>query len=280
MGRIGIFRVGVKLSVQHHGLRRWISQIKSFHGSQQIAIHDSLFCLLANHFSIGKMTGGHPQMDKYRASTEKAHLEQLSELAAGTRCRFMLLGDSYFERFRWNPELQAYLELLKKLGVFILAKGGDKIEHLSWRLSHQTLDPAIFPFTDLEGIGLLIGLNNLADKPAKRLTIPDKICQILDRLNSRFNVPIYLFTLPHTPQSRDEGWDIDTINQMIIQQCHNRSPPVFIVDPWGPINKDLMDNFKSEALEVGAGTDYFEDQAHLNQKGYHYLIQVITKMAQ
>ena len=231
--------------------------------------------------------------DKYRASTEAAHLEQLEERRAldeeGVPCRLMAIGDSHFERMRWNPEMKDYYELLKKQNVCILAKGGDRIEHLSWRLSHQTLDPTLFPFAGLKGIALLIGCNNLVDRPTKRMTIPAKIRQIISRLQARFTVPIYLFTLPYSPHSYDQGWNesIDIINQNIRDMDGDEGikgiKGVKVIDPWEATNADAAKAMAvppadRPPLESGAGSMYFEDHCHFNHDGYRFLVDQIQAL--
>lgn len=196
---------------------------------------------------------------KKRAATAERHAEQCREVKARKGpVRWILAGDSFFDRWLWRPEPE-FEEIRKLLGpdVVVFAKGGDTIENLAWRMI-EILDPEMFPFPSLNGVILMIGLNNLKEKDAA-LT-PEKIMCIVGQICARFPaLPVYVIALPETPLGKAKGWNTDEMNSRIQRLCSECSelPNVVYTFPWTGIEPG---HFEDDGLHLnGAGNDIFFD---------------------
>ena len=79
------------------------------------------------------------------------HERHVIALKEGTDARFVFLGDSLTDAWQYQPSWTKELAPYKPVNLGI---GGDRTQHLLWRLKHHTLPPAPL-FT------LLIGTNNI-----------------------------------------------------------------------------------------------------------------------
>lgn len=198
--------------------------------------------------------------EKRRDATATRHAEQLAELAPRqNNITCLWLGDSYPERVLWMPELAAVRERLAP-HVAILAKGGDRVENLAWRLSEQTLDTSRFSFPRLQSVVLSIGLNNLADKDADKT--PEKIMSIVRRLRARFpTLPIHVLALPSTPLGALSGWIVDEMNSRLHEECTGM-PNVSYTFPW-------------RGIDAG---HFLDDNMHLTGAGYDILFENLAPL--
>jgi hypothetical protein len=191
---------------------------------------------------------------KWRKVTEVEHTQQLLDLDYNAETLY--LGDSYFHRLMWNEDLKEYKQRLQQKRVAILAKGGDKIGHLAWRLN--ATEHCMFP--NLKKVVLFIGLNNLSDKDY--LSIPNNIAILVEYLTIRFpDVKISVLPLPMFPEAVAQNWnkDIDDLNTKLKSLLEGQ-PNVSILNPWVEYNPAN-----------------FEDKIHLNRRGYGYFIENLLK---
>jgi len=194
---------------------------------------------------------------KFRQSTATRHKEQLAKLdecqAEVTR---ILASDSNGERVLWMEELEHIRRRLEEQRVAVLAKGGDRVENLAWRLSEQTLDATRFPFPRLESVIVSIGLNNLGDRDASNT--PEKIMDIVHQFRTRFpTLPIYVLALPNTPLGEEKGWNVGELNSKLQELCATM-PNVVYTFPWQGINAGHYDSI---------------DKLHLTRAGYDILFE-------
>eukprot|EP00047_Mylnosiga_fluctuans_P017120 m.58872 g.58872 ORF g.58872 m.58872 type:complete len:410 (-) comp6930_c0_seq2:65-1294(-) len=107
----------------------------------------------------------------YRAATAERHAEQVAGFTAATTT--LLVGDSIIERLVWFAQAHFSRETL------VLAKGGDRIEHLLWRLQETPDSPTI------ARVVLIIGTNNLGGK-ATPTAIATGIAQVVTVLRVKY----------------------------------------------------------------------------------------------
>ena len=119
-----------------------------------------------------------PQWKERTANTHERHLKQLREGGAEAS-EVLLLGDSMCERWLssgkqlWETEVMAH-----RLRVFNAGVGGDKTQHVLWRLEEGLLGDAKSSFRPQFAI-LLIGTNNLEGDSAEDIALGiDAIVQV------------------------------------------------------------------------------------------------------
>ena len=181
-------------------------------------------------------------MDLYREATAQRHTEQLTELvASAAKPDTLVLGDSYFERLLWNHDLDVHRKSLAPLRPAIFAKGGDKVEHLNWRIKNL-LENLPDQLSNVKRIILFIGLNN----GAKERALTDKIQCGIDRLRTVWpTVPLYVLTLPPVPS-------IAPASLVGLNTSIQRLTGCTVIDPWAGIGDPT----------------HFCDHIHLSPTGY------------
>lgn len=148
---------------------------------------------------------------KQRAATQKVHEEQLKHMATlspGPDGLSVLVGDSFMERLEWDARL--YPDQFPA-HTALLAKGGDTIEHLLWRLQNTPGS------VQVRKVVLLIGTNNLGCSTVKvcKYTPQDialGIVECRDLLRGLYpNADIVI--LPLAPRSDVTQAQIDSVNR-------------------------------------------------------------------
>jgi hypothetical protein len=186
--------------------------------------------------------------EKYRNATHLRHLEQIANYNEDIDT--LLIGDSIIERFEWYANKQF------NKNVLILAKGGDKIEHLYYRLNYKS-NPN---FTNIKNVIFEIGANNLSvkknniDEIVKNINIIyKKIKEICPNSSIKY-IPLYYF---------------DEINPEIITNLNKKLEEV--------LKHDFLKDFWNDILPNHYDKSYFEDKIHLNKKSYDKFYDKINK---
>lgn len=176
---------------------------------------------------------------QHRDKTEQVHGEQVEQILASPTDT-ALIGDSYFHRLTW---VDGHEHLLQ--GYSVLAVGGDRMEHLAWRLERL---PAEFSF---KRIFLFIGLNNIMygmklDRHLRTLdAIISYICQ-------RFpEAEVTVLDYPIYPSAKVDR--VTTLNAAL-EGLPTLSTKAKLLRPW-----------------AGLSPEMFCDDVHLNLAGYRYL---------
>jgi len=170
----------------------------------------------------------------HRPATEETHLEQLKKLDVVLKensdvC--LLVGDSILAHLENYP-------LPSNCGV--LAKGGDKIGHLMWRLNHTPSSDQVVK------IILHIGTNNLSKKMnvEKLENLSTSVTKVVEKLGSKFPRAT-LYVLPYFPREDVPVDYVNTINNKLAGTSE------FLIDFWDFLPSTYDKNF------------YF-DHVHLN----------------
>jgi len=194
-------------------------------------------------------------MEKYREATATRHMEQMNDLATTqSKPETLCLGASYFERLLWCEDLKYVRKILDPLQPAILAKGGDKAEHLNWRINHlmDNLPPTL---DNLKRIVICIGLNNWPRTEG----LVAKIQYGIDRLRSHWpNIDIYVEPIPITPSNVKQSEAVKQFNSTLLTIRN-----AIILDDaltWAGINT----------------ADHFIDEVHLNAEGYRIWLNNLT----
>lgn len=187
----------------------------------------------------------------HRAATQQRHEEQLK--GWGPHVKTLLVGDSVFERFIWglDPELKFPPEVL------VLAKGGDRIEHLLWRLDH-TPDAQ-----HITRVILHIGTNNSPLPKKKEIAdhtkrVASGILEVVRRMERKF------------PQARVEWLPLyprKDVSVEIIDQI-NREVAFQLADNPEGRSQVLSAHFWDDLLPRGFCDQQYEDHVHLNHDTY------------
>lgn len=190
----------------------------------------------------------------YREKTAQIHQEQVDNcISKGLLEGTAFIGDSYFHRPTWVPGHQHLLA-----DHAILAVGGDRMEHLAWRLQRL---PESFAFNK---IYLLIGLNNIMmwkDTPANKQRHLQTLNSIIEYVCQRFpladvnvvDYPIY----PSANCDRVQALNAGLAELPSITGCER----VKLVRPWSGLTSDM-----------------FEDEVHLNLSGYEYFLAQLLRL--
>lgn len=183
---------------------------------------------------------------KYRPVTHDKHIEQL--LKFNQNIDTLLIGDSIIERFEWFAK--------KKFdeNVLILAKGGDTIEHLYYRLTFEG-NP---DFTNIKKVIFNIGTNNLGKKNINTNDIVNNINIIYLRIKEMCpNADIKFIPLYY----------LNKTNPDIITEINSQLK----------LKMNLIDDFWSEILPNYYNASYYLDDVHLNESSYDKFYEHIKK---
>jgi len=185
---------------------------------------------------------------KYRQVTHDKHIEQLSRFTENTDT--LLIGDSIIERFEWFAKKEF------TPNVLILAKGGDTIEHLYYRLTLKE-NP---DFTKIKKVIFNIGTNNLGKKNINTDEIVNNIDTIYNRIkeicpNAEIKfVPLYY---------------LSKTNPEITTNINLKLSKLF--------KNNYIDNFWENILPNFYDKNYYLDDVHLNESSYDKFYEQIKK---
>ena len=188
----------------------------------------------------------------YREASALTHNNQIKQIDDKTDT--LLIGDSFFERLEWFQQIQF------DKNIKLLAKGGDKLENLFWRIKNTDLND------NIKYVILNIGTNNITSKFNEN-KINDfilKLYFLIERIKNNFkNAKIYY--LPLIPR---KDIDISIINS-INSKIKSNNNFVFLQDFWTDILNTLAYDIK-----------YYEDHVHMNKitnaKFYDKLLQLFN----
>ena len=183
----------------------------------------------------------------HREATAQRHNEQLLNFTDDIDT--ILIGDSVFERFVW------FLKAEFKKNVLVLAKGGDTISHLLWRLDNTPNSNKITK------IILHIGQNNISNKKTKASAIADGIKKTVDLLTVKFPNASILFIDLYYQKNVDKS-KTDDVNHLTEIALGSK----FVSSFWKSMLPDGYDNTK------------YEDDVHLNMESYKRFYQLIMKL--
>lgn len=184
---------------------------------------------------------------EFRPATKKTHDEQVANFTDGINT--LIIGSSVMERFIWFAKKDF------SPNVLVLAKGGDRLEHLLWRLEHTPNSPKI------KKIVVQIGTNNLHPKKNNLEYIAAGIKHIVDLLYIKYpNADIKFPALYHRDDILPEN--VNTLNQLIKSKLGN----MFIEDFWVGLLGDTFDQSK------------YVDHVHLNQKSYNWFYDRLVSL--
>lgn len=183
---------------------------------------------------------------RYREKTEQIHNEQV-KTATGCSFPVAMIGDSYFHRPTWahkNTEL-----VLAPHAVF--AVGGDRMEHLAWRLERL---PDTLKY---EKIFLLIGLNNIMiwkDTPEKHDLHLKYLNEIIMYISQKFpSADINVLDYPLYPTANKKRV-IMLNDQLEYLPAVTGNTKVKVIRPWSQLTEEM----------------FCDDGVHLNILGYRY----------
>lgn len=189
----------------------------------------------------------------HRPQTEAVHAAQIQKISA-TETRTLWIGDSVFERLEWFL-LEPQQKVLPS-HVALLAKGGDKIEHLIWRLMH-TLGGNF-----ITRVVFQIGTNNLTKKSNPE-EIASGIAQVYQKIRVLVPEPATITFLPLYLRKDIPSYIIHTINTMVEQDFHIPTLTHF----WDGI----LDTSEWQESE-------YVDHVHLNLEKYNLFFEKLVSL--
>lgn len=187
---------------------------------------------------------------QHRRVTQERHEEQLRLFTESIDT--ILWGDSVFERFIWFAQ--------KDFGpnVLILAKGGDKIEHLMWRAQHTEGS------TSIKNLVLHIGTNNLGGRQSVD-TIAGGILGAAETLHAKF--PQARITLIPLYQRQDvDPSVVHSLNDKLREGINSE---------YTTLRSDFWDGLlPSDRYEK----KFYEDNVHLTKRSYEWFYEQMTAL--
>jgi lysophospholipase L1-like esterase len=165
----------------------------------------------------------------------------------------VLLGTSHFERLVWfNADVRK--QLPRK--VFVAGVGGDRVEHILYRL--ESKDGLLYAFNQRKNkpkkIILLAGGNNLlsnyssADKPAE---IVEKMKYVINYI--RKELPDTYLEVWAIPRNEENSPEIEEYNTLLEKMCEEEQVP---------FSKEVYKKTKQHPNTI------FHDGCHLSKEGY------------
>jgi hypothetical protein len=209
---------------------------------------------------------------KERKATAEVHAKQrvvYDEHIARQAPIALIVGDSFMERLEWSS--QSYPSQFPRNTV-LLAKGGDTIEHLLWRLERTPPSPLV------ARVLLLIGTNNLSSmagkagsrqKPQDNIeTIVLGVVQCVELLRTSFpHAAIHV--LPLAPRKDVELSAIATVNAGVGARLADRPLTTFHYAFWESVVDTAV--FRQ---------DQFCDHVHLSPESYKRFHQKLLGLFQ
>ena len=183
---------------------------------------------------------------KYREVTHDKHIEQLAKF--NENIDTLLIGDSIIERVEWFAKKQF------NENVLILAKGGDTIEHLYYRLTFEG-NPN---FLNIKKVLFNIGTNNLSKKNINTNDIVNNINTIYVRIKEMCpNAEIRFIPLYY----------LNKTNPEVITEINSKLK----------LKMNCIDKFWNDILPNHYVPSYYLDDVHLNSSSYDKFYENIKK---
>lgn len=193
---------------------------------------------------------GIPWKAEKHKGTEKKHERLLNQTHEyGPKIRAIFLGDSITEGWLYNGH-KVWEQFYKTCNAFNYGIGGDRTEHVLWRIENGEFDniqPSV--------IVLMIGTNNIHCNTATDIAKGIKV--ILNELQTKMNRSkiLLLSVFPRGGDIMDKN--VAAINR-IIQNYHDNSHVFYL---------DVTNSFEHSRGKV-VDELYIEDHLHLTEKGY------------
>lgn len=201
---------------------------------------------------------------KWKQRTFDTFNEQLNYLTKNEPT-MMLLGDSLFERIKFNQNNHNFLS---QNNVFNAGIGGDRIENVIYRIS----DLKLFDYLDgskLRKIILMIGTNNIEN--CKPIDMAEGFSKIIELIRYHVNSDCQINVIGILPRfTKNKKIDVIKLaseyNQLIKEIC--------MINNLSYI--DLSEKFFNNAGILDK--KYFIDDVHLSDDGYNILFGTIQHL--
>jgi len=212
-----------------------------------------------------------------RPRTRETHGQHLNTLQQGSRrAKFLLVGDSMFERLKSS----AWLEELEEKGCFVAGVGGDRVKDMWWRLQQdQKLLQSCG--SNLLGMVLLAGTNNIEGQDAKQ--IAQDVLMLVKMIRKQRPIPFKIAVLGLLP--RDPRGSRHLQRQRQRQIVHDRVEAVNAALMSGTsaldkyiIYQDCNQWQQLKGLDGFKNPHFFSDEVHLNNEGNRILSTVIIQL--
>lgn len=209
---------------------------------------------------------------KYKERSHKTNLVHLEKLnSSDKKYTHLLLGDSLLENFS-SDGAKFFNQLENKVNIFNAGVGGDRVENVFYRiLNGKLLDHD--NLKTVEKVYLLIGTNNLDNRPLHRLGCSSRIIsgietiirELVDRLPGLKN--IYVLQIPARSDINQDLIDIcnQDIRKYLQESCESDGCDIQYVE-WA--NSFHYKNFLKP--------EYYCDYVHFSSKGYEKLYETIN----
>ncbi|XP_054157155.1 platelet-activating factor acetylhydrolase IB subunit alpha2-like [Oppia nitens] len=190
---------------------------------------------------------GEPRTDDWWKSRHQLMLNQTRDHK--TDLKVIFFGDSITEGWTTSTGKDLWAKSYAPRHAYNYGIGGDKTEHLIWRMENGEFDGL-----DSRVVVLKIGTNNLFDNTVE--DIAKGIREIVDQLVRRqVNTKVLLLAIIPR-QGRDLELKVQSINTIISKYGDNKR--VFYLD--------MTDHFETDiGVEIA---DLYSDTVHLTVKGY------------
>ena len=122
---------------------------------------------------------------KSRPRTEETVAKHIAKLNGGQPTDVILFGDSMFERFQYSSDGKpAYKKYLEDTNPFICSVGGDRIQHMLWRVVGANVFEHVK--TPPRQIIILAGANDVEYGMKKLDSMLDGVCKIVDIVREKW----------------------------------------------------------------------------------------------
>lgn|SRR3990167_1763940 len=201
---------------------------------------------------------------KCRQATKEKHMGHCSVLSEMNLADIerLYIGDSILERFEWKDYNKKHLFP----NSFFLAKGGDKVQNLIWRLENLN-----FTFPNVKSVVLCIGTNNIGHDSSPTIAKGVERCieLILEKIPDGATIyllPIYFYE-KEEPSIKEYNDQLSLLSKRFERK--RRGPDITCPEKfWKIIDEyDLRDHV-------------YEDHIHLNEKGYDIFYENLMRVFQ
>jgi lysophospholipase L1-like esterase len=180
------------------------------------------------------------------------------ERARDPNIGLVFLGDSITNGWQWGEHVQLWDRYFGPHDPANFGIGGDRIEHLLWRIENGELD-RVRP----RAVVLLIGTNNI-DLPASE--IRDGVITVVKRIREKLpDTPIVLMGI--FPRGTEEMRAKVVAVNAGLQKLHDGKSVHFL---------DIGKNFLNE--DGSLRKELLPDELHINYKGYQIWAEALTKI--
>lgn len=200
----------------------------------------------------------------YRQKTHDRGLEHIEQLNSNS-FKIIFLGDSMFERYTWVRDLQDSWSEFQKMGVFNAGIGGDRVQHVLYRVKNQGL---LRYAGNPKKLLLMIGSNDVERTRVQNMSLlASYVAELVDVIKKDLpNTEIILLCIPPRLSAQIPNDDMIDRCGVYNNYLHKIAEEhgVRCEDFWGTYDS----KYRGDGVTLDKDDTMFSDEVHFSDLGY------------